>query len=307
MRVFLTGGTGLIGSRIVRRLLDRRDSPVLLTRSAARTRGKFPAEVEIIEGDPMRPGPWQGVLGECDAVINLVGEGINAKRWSDSFKKVLTESRTISSRNVVAALRDKPLASNGRPKVLVNASAVGYYGPHEDDEVDENTPPAGTFLGRLCADWEKEAFAALAAGVRVCTVRVGLVLDRNGGALGSMLPPFRWGLGGRLGSGKQWMSWIHHEDMMNLFLIPLDNPRASGAINGTSPNPVTNAEFTRVLGKVLNRPTWLPAPGWGLRMFLGEFAEAVLTGQRVMPRAALSLGYTFKFPTLELALRDVLA
>jgi uncharacterized protein (TIGR01777 family) len=307
MRVFITGGTGLVGLRLVHRLLDRKDQPVVLTRSASRARGKLPPEVEIVEGDPMQTGPWMATCAACDAVINLVGENVLARRWNAAFKKLLIESRTLPTRHVVAALRDHPTTAAGQPRVLVNASAIGYYGPRGDEELDENTPPAHDFFGSLCAEWEKEAMAALAFGIRVCTVRVGIVLDKTGGALAKMLTPFRWGVGGRLGSGRQWMSWIHHDDLVGLFLLPLDNPRLSGALNGTAPNPVTNSEFTRTLGKVLHRPTWLPAPAWGLRLLLGEMANALVTGQRVLPRASLAQGFTFRYPTLEPALRAALA
>jgi uncharacterized protein (TIGR01777 family) len=307
MRVFITGGTGLVGSRLVPRLLERRDQPVVLTRSAARAQGKFPAGVEVVEGDPMKPGSWMEVCGKCDAVVNLVGENVAARRWNAAFKTLLTESRTISTRNVVTALRERAESDPARPRVLVNASAIGYYGPHGDEELDENTPPGSDFLARLCSEWEKEAFAALSTGVRVCTIRVGVVLDKGGGALGKLLPIFRWGLGGRVASGRQWMSWIHHDDLVGICLLALDNPRAAGPLNGTAPNPVPNAEFTRTLGKVLRRPTWFPAPAWGLKLLVGEFASAIVTGQRVVPKAALALGYAFQYPTLEPALRAVLS
>lgn len=302
MRVFITGGTGLVGTRLVARLLARQDEPVVLTRDAGKAQKKLGPGVQVVAGDPMQPGPWQGICAGCDAVVNLVGENVTARRWNEAFKKLLIESRTVSTRHVVEALRNE-----GKARVLVNASAIGYYGPHGDKELDENTPPANDFFGRLCAAWEKEAFAALAFGVRVATVRVGMVLDRAGGALGKMLPMFRWGVGGRLGSGKQWMSWIHHDDLVGLFLLALDNERVTGALNGTAPNPVTNLEFTKTLGKVLNRPTWLPAPTWGLRLMLGEMAEVLVTGQRVVPRAALREGFAFQYPSLEPALRAVLA
>lgn len=306
MRVFVTGGTGLVGTRLVRRLVERGDHAVVLSRSAARAKAKLGPAVEVVEGDPMTAGPWRDAVAGCDAVVNLVGESVYARRWNAEFKKLLTESRTVSTRNVVTALRDRPTTPDSRAKVLVNASAIGYYGPHGDEELDENSPPGNDFLANLSAEWEREAFAALAVGVRVCTVRVGIVLDKEGGALAKMLTPFRWGVGGRLGTGRQWMSWIHWEDLVHLFLLPLDDDRASGAINGTAPNPETNAEFTRALGTVLRRPTWLPAPAWGLRLLLGEFAGSILNGQRVLPREALRLGYHFRHPTLDGALRQIL-
>lgn len=306
MRVFITGGTGLIGARLVRRLKERQDSVVLLTRRPGAVREKFGQECTLVEGDPMQAGDWMKQVGECDAVIHLAGENIFAKRWNESFKALLRDSRVRSTDNVVQALAKDPCGPSGNPRTLVNASAIGYYGPHGDEELTEDSPPGDDFLSRLCVGWEQTALAGERLGLRVAVVRVGIVLDPEGGALAKMLTPFKLGGGGRVGSGKQWMSWIHRDDMVGVFLAALDNATATGPINGVGPNPVTNYEFTKALGRALHRPTILPTPAFALRLLLGEVAEVVASGQRVLPRRAQALGYSFRFPTIDAALADLL-
>ncbi|HXG08316.1 MAG TPA: TIGR01777 family oxidoreductase [Gemmataceae bacterium] len=305
MRVFITGGTGLIGSRLIARLSERRDSVVLLTRRPAEVRERF-AACTLVEGDPTRPGPWMDAVNDCDAVINLAGENLFHRRWNESFKALIRDSRLRSTDHVVQALAKSPRTAAGNPRVLVNASAIGYYGPHGDEELTEDSPPGDDFLARVCVDWEKAALAGERLGLRVAVIRIGVVLAKEGGALGPLLTPFRLGLGGRIGSGRQWMSWIHRDDLVGLFLLALDNASATGPINGTAPNPVTNAEFTRALGRVLRRPTILPTPAFALRLILGEVADVVTTGQRVLPQRALALGYQFRFTNLDAALTDLL-
>ena len=307
MRVFITGGTGLVGTRLVTKLLGRGDKVVLLTRQTAeQITVRFPG-AEVVHGDPMKPGPWQDAAADCDGVIHLAGENIFARRWNDEFKKLLLDSRTASTRNVVAAISRKPARADGTPKVLVNASAIGIYGPTGDEELDENGPHGHDFLARVCIDWEKEAHAAEQAGVRTALVRVGIVLDKEGGALAKMLTPFKLCIGGRVSSGRQYMSWIHHEDMVGLFLLGLDHAEAKGPLNGTAPNPVTNYEFAKALGRALHRPTIFPIPAFAMRLRFGEVANILTTGQRVLPRKPLALKYVYRFPTIDAALTDVLA
>jgi uncharacterized protein (TIGR01777 family) len=306
MRIFITGGTGLVGSRLITRLLERQDHPVLLTRRAASAREKFGSTVQVVEGDPMQPGAWQKDLEGCDAVINLVGENLFNQRWNDKFKALMIDSRIKSTTNVVDALRNQPRRADGSSKVLVNASAIGWYGPHGDEVLTEQDPPGNDFLARLSVDWERTALAAKSADVRVALVRIGIVLDPRGGALAQMLTPFKLGMGGPVASGKQWMSWIHHEDLVGIFLLALDRADAVGPLNGTAPNPVTNRDFSTTLGHVLHRPSFMPLPAFALRLRFGEVAEVVVNGQRVLPRAAEALGYSFQFPGLEAALRDAL-
>jgi uncharacterized protein (TIGR01777 family) len=306
MRVFVTGGTGLVGRRLLKRLLDRGDQAVVLTRRAGHARELFGSRAEIVEGDPMRHGAWMDAVGDCDAVVHLAGENVFSRRWNADFKKLLYDSRILSTQLVVEALRRKPQRADGRQKVLVNASAIGYYGPRDDEELTEDSPPGSDFLANLCIEWEKAARAAESAGVRVAMIRIGVVLDKEGGALAKLLTPFKLGAGGPVGSGRQWMSWIHHADLVGLFLLALDNTDAAGPINGTAPNPVTNREFGKVLGRVLHRPSFVWTPGLALRMLVGEAGDLIVTGQRVLPRRALGLGYSFEYPTLEAALTQIL-
>lgn len=307
MRIFVTGGTGLVGTRLVRRLVERGDTVVLLTRRPAAARERFGDTCGVVEGDPMKVGPWMDAVGDCDAVIHLAGENIFARRWNAAFKELLYASRVQSTEHVVQALARQPRTPDGRPKVFVSASAVGYYGPHGDEPLDEKSPPGDDFLAHICIDWEKAARVAEGAGVRVALVRVGIVLDPECGALGQIMRPFRLWVGGPVGSGHQWMSWIHHADMGGLFLLALDNPEAVGPLNGAAPEPVTNKEFSKALGRALSRPSLFPTPAFVLRVALGEVAGIVTTGQRVLPFKAQALGYAFRYPTLVVALDDILA
>jgi uncharacterized protein (TIGR01777 family) len=305
MRVFVTGGTGLIGTRLIKRLRARGEEVVLLTRRAAAVRDKFP-DCTIVEGDPMIAGTWGDTLADCDAVINLAGENIFGKRWNDDFKKILMDSRVKTTDNVVQALAKNPRRADGSPKILVNASAIGYYGPHGDEEIDETIPGGNDYLAQICVKWEESAKKAEALGVRTVLLRIGVVLDREGGAIAPMLTPFKLGMGGPVGSGKQWMAWIHYEDVLGLLLFALYSVGAAGPINATAPNPVTNKEFGKALGKALHRPTFMPLPGFAVRLRFGGVAEVILNGQRVLPKKALALGYSFKFPTIDAALTDIL-
>jgi uncharacterized protein (TIGR01777 family) len=305
MRVFVTGGTGMVGSRIVPRLLQRRDTVVLLTRRPEAARQKF-GDGTVVEGDPGVPGAWMDAVADCDAVIHLAGENVFAKRWSDAFKKVLVDSRVLSTQNVVEALARWPRNADGSAKVLLNASAIGYYGYHEDEELTEASPAGDDFLARLCVAWEEAARKAEAHGIRLAIIRVGVVLGKEAGALSKLLTPFRLGVGGPVGNGEQWMSWIHQDDLATMFLWALDNAAATGRINGTAPQPVTNKDFSRALGRALHRPAFMPMPVFALRLMLGEVADVVAKGQRVLPKRALDLGYTFRFPVLDEALKDLL-
>lgn len=307
MRVFVTGGTGLVGSRLVPRLRERGDTPVVLSRKAGPAREKLGAGIDVVEGDPMVAGPWMSKIDECDGVIHLAGENVFGGRWTPAFKQLLMDSRTKSTRNIAEALKRKPLRGDGKPKVFVCASAIGYYGPHGDEEVTEESPAADDFLAKVCVEWEREARAVESAGVRAAQIRVGIVLDKKGGALAKLLTPFRLGAGGPVASGKQYMSWIHQDDLVSLFLFALDTPGATGALNGTAPNPVTNKVFGNALGKALSRPSFMPTPGFALKLLLGEAADLVIQGQRVLPKKSLALGFTFAYPTIDVALKQILS
>ena len=306
MRVFVTGGTGLIGTRLIRKLRERQDQVMLLTRRPGSARENFGADVEVVEGDPMEAGAWMDAVGRCDAVINLAGENIFNRRWKAPFLALVRDSRLKATEHVVQALARNPRREDGAPKVLVNASAIGYYGAHGDEELTEESPPGPDYMAVLCVDWEKAAEAARADGIRVALVRVGIVLDRQGGALVKMLTPFKLFAGGPIGSGKQWMSWIHHADMVDLFLLALDHGGATGPLNGTAPSPTTNKQFARALGRALHRPSFMPTPRFMLRLALGKVADVIATGQRVLPEKPLALGYAYQFPTLDEALADIL-
>jgi uncharacterized protein (TIGR01777 family) len=306
MRVFVTGGTGLVGSRLTKKLLGRGDQVVVLTRRFGDARQALGTQVELVEGDPTQPGDWMNKIDDCDAVVHLAGENVFAKRWNEQFKQLLVESRTKSTHNVADALIRKPRRGAGSPKVLVNASAIGYYGPCGDEEIGEDSVPGSDFLAKLCVEWEKEAHRVEPAGVRCAIVRIGIVLDRDGGPLAKMLIPFRMFAGGPVGSGRQYMSWIHQEDLIDLITFALDNPQVSGPLNGTAPNPVTNKEFSRALGKTIGRPSFVWTPAFALKLTLGGVAEVVTTGQRVLPRRPLALGFSYKYATIDQALKNLL-
>lgn len=291
MRLVVAGGTGFIGSALCSRLLELGHSLTLLTRSAS------PAATspnkKWLSWNPGSPGAWEEAINGSDGVINLAGEPI-AKRWTERQKEIMVSSRTDATRALVTAISK----AKEKPKFLLNASAVGYYGAHGDETLSEEGGPGSDFLARVCAAWEKEAIRAEDYGLRVIRLRTGIVLGKGGGALAKMVLPFKLFMGGPLGSGEQWMSWIQMEDEIGLILLLLKHPDAHGAVNATAPNPVTMQKFCKTLGDVLNRPSWAPVPAFALRLLLGEMAEMLLTGQRVLPTQAQRLGYAFKYATL---------
>jgi len=292
MKLVITGATGLIGSALIDRLWNQFHSLVLLSRRPPTEIGV--AKKEWFAWTPGASGEWEKTIDGADGVINLAGEPIAGKRWSDAQKQKLRLSRIDSTRSLVSAIAK----AQNKPKFLLNASAVGYYGPHGDETITESTPPGSDFLARLCADWEAEAKKAEAHGIRVAIVRTGIVLARGQGALKKMVPPFKMYLGGPLGSGNQWMPWIHIEDEIGLLVFLMENENARGAFNATAPNPVTMEEFARALGQALNRPSWVSVPPSVLALMVGEMADVLLAGQRAVPEAALKLGYVFKNPTI---------
>jgi len=296
MKIAITGASGFIGRRLQAALTGH--SLAVLSRRAD-TRVSMGAAPLL--WNPMAGPPDPAALSGTDAVIHLAGEPV-AQRWTAAAKARIRESRVTGTANLVRGLG----RSNPRPSVLVCASAIGYYGARGDEVLDEQASPGSGFLPEVCVAWEREAQTAEALGIRVVRVRIGIVLAPEGGALQRMLPPFRAGLGGPLGAGKQWMSWIHLQDLVSLFRHVLENP-VSGAVNGTAPHPVTNAEFTRQLAGTLRRPAFLPVPGFALRALFGEMSEVLLSGQRVVPFAAETSGFRFAWPELGPALRHLLA
>jgi uncharacterized protein (TIGR01777 family) len=300
MRALVTGGTGFVG----RRLLAKLESPVVLSRDAAKAQKKLAQlGARSVAWNPQAGPPLAAAFEGIDTIFHLAGDPVAEGRWTAKKKAQIMDSRLIGTRNLVAALRGLPQ----KPKVLVSASAVGYYGSRGDEELDEQSQPGGDFLAEVCIGWEHEAAAARQLGIRVVPIRVGIVLGEKGGALAKMLMPFYLGLGSPLGSGNQYMPWVHIDDLVELMLFAARENNVKGPLNGVAPNPVTNREFTKSLGRVLGRPTFMPAvPGFALKMLIGEFGQVLLASQRVFPRAASAAGFAFKFRDLEPALRDVL-
>jgi uncharacterized protein (TIGR01777 family) len=304
MRIVVTGATGLIGSAVVRAAVARGDQVIALSRSRARAQSQLGDRVEVHEWpDPLAGPPPAAALEKADAVVHLLGEPV-AQRWSAEAKQKILDSRVLGTRSLVSALSDLPQAS--RPATLVSQSATGYYGPRGDEAIDEQASPGTDFLAEVTAAWEKQAREAEQAGLRVALPRTGVVLAKGGGALTKMLPPFRLGVGGPVAGGRQYVPWIHLDDVVAALLRCVDDGQASGPINLASPNPATNAELSRALGHVLHRPAVLPVPGLAVRVLYGEMASIVTTGVRAVPARLQELGYEFAYPGLEPALRDVL-
>jgi uncharacterized protein (TIGR01777 family) len=301
MHVLITGGTGFIGRELALNLLTDGHTVTVLTREITSAGNRVPSGARAIRDLAKAALP-------VDAVVNLAGANLGAARWNPVTRMAFRTSRIDTTRRLVDWLRR--LDPERRPKVLVSGSAIGWYGPRGDEPLSESATPGDDYSATLCRDWEAEAGKAEALGVRVCTIRTGIVLgpqgSAGGGALAQMLPAFRLGGGGRMGSGRQWMSWIHRADHVALMRFLIDRAELRGAFNATAPNPVTNAEFAKTLGRVLKRPAVLPMPGFALKMIVGEMAEILLTGQRVVPQAVVDAGFAFAFPTLEAALQDVL-
>jgi uncharacterized protein len=299
LRIFMTGGTGFVGTEMTRALTGKDFQVSILTRSAKKKQSDSTL-IRYVEGDPVRPGPWQEEVGGHDVVVNLAGASIFT-RWTAEAKEEIRNSRILATRNVVEALsRD---TSPGR--FLFSASAVGFYGPRGEETVDETSDPGNDFLSLLSREWEDEALRARQFGVRVTLARFGIVLGKGGGALSQMAPIFKKGMGGPLGHGKQWFSWVHIQDLTQILLFLIDHKEVSGPINCTAPNQVRNAELTKTLAGVLHRPAIFRVPAFMVKMSMGDFASVVLTGQRVAPRRLQEAGYEFSYPELRPALENI--
>lgn len=298
MKIVVAGGSGFVGEPLCRQLLARGHEVVVLSRN--------PFNVNAGRGrswDAKMQGLWAHELDEADAIVNLAGENIGeGGRWSEERKLHILLSRLNATRALLEALKDAP----PRPRAFINASAIGYYGPHGDEELDESAPAGNDFLADVCRQWEEAAQTAEPLA-RLVIVRIGIVLAKDGGALKKMLLPFRLFAGGKFGSGKQWMSWVTRPDLLRIIEWAIENENARGVYNATAPNPVRNDEFTKTLGRVLHRPALMPAPAFALRLALGEMADALLlNGQRVFPKHALGDGFRFESEELESALRQLL-
>ena len=303
MKIAITGATGLVGSRLVEKLNREGHQILVFTRNPNKARKVFPvsayANLEIVQYTPTESGAWQNSVSGCDAVVNLAGEPI-AERWSTQQKQAIMESRQVGTRKLVEAIA----MAESKPQVLVSGSAVGYYGTSENKTFVEDSPAANDFLAQVCQNWEAEAQKVKESGVRLVILRIGIVLA-NGGALGKMLGPFKMFAGGPIGSGKQWFSWIHRDDLVNLIYRGIQDSQMSGAYNATAPNPVKMNELCQTLGEVLNRPSWLPVPDFVLEILLGDGAIVVLEGQQVMPQKTQSTGFDYQYAELKPALAEI--
>ena len=299
MKVTVTGATGTLGRQVVAELSTRGDEVTMLSRDPERARGALGPAVRALEwADPKAEAPPAESLEGQDAVVHLLGEPV-AQRWTEEAKKEIRDSRVLSTRNLVAALHD---ARSG-PTVLVSQSASGWYGARGDEKVDESEPAAGDFLARVCVEWEAEATKAEELGARVVLTRTGVVLSETGGALEKMLPPFKLGVGGPVAGGRQYVPWVHTDDVVGSLLHCLDSEAARGPVNVTAPEPVTNAELSKALGRVLHRPAVAPVPAFAIKALYGEMAAIVTTGVRAVPARLEELGYAFRRPGLDDALR----
>ncbi|MEG4207269.1 TIGR01777 family oxidoreductase [Microcoleus sp. Pol7_A1] len=306
MKVAIAGATGFVGSRLVEKLQAAGHQVVVLSRDAAKAGRVFPASaypnLQVVAYTPAESGDWQKSIAGCDAVVNLAGVPIAEERWTEARQQAILDSRKLTTAKLVEAI----VNANPRPSVLVSASAIGYYGTSETAEFDETSPAGNDFLAAVCKDWEAAAQPAKNAGTRLAILRLGIVLGM-GGALAKMLPPFKLFAGGPIGTGKQWFSWVHREDVVDLILYALQNSQVEGVLNATAPNPVRMNELCQTLGEVLKRPSWLPVPGFALEMLLGDGAKLVLEGQKVLPKQTLASGFQYQYPTLKLALAEILA
>ena len=301
-RVLITGGSGFIGQRLVHELLARGDQVTVLTRDPNKARRKLPSGVRVSAWTPEKAGPWCDELGVVDAVVHLAGELV-AKRWTASVKKAIEDSRVGSAKLLVDAIG----RAKSKPSVLVSASAVGYYGPHSaSDELDESSPAGKDFLAGVVERWEAAVRGAEEHGTRVVSLRIGIVFGPDGGPLAAMAKPFEMFAGGPIGDGKQPISWVHRDDVVGMILFAIDNPEAKGPINAVSPNPTDGNALAKAIGSVMNRPAWFRTPAAAMSLILGEAAEIVTTGQRVMPKRAIELGYEFRFARLIPALESIL-
>jgi len=300
MNVLVTGATGLVGKALCQSLTKDGHLVVALSRHPGQVRNLVAAK--ILQWEPEAGPPSAQALEGIEGVVHLAGEPVAARRWTVEQKRRIRDSRVVGTSNLVAALQ----SATSRPEVLVSASAVGFYGDRGDELLDERAPAGRDFLSEVCQEWEDEAERAKSLGIRVARMRIGVVLSTAGGALPRMLTPFKLGVAGRLGSGRQWFPWIHIDDVVGLFHHALFSPSLNGPVNTVAPRPVTNAEFTKLLAAVLHRPAFLPAPGLALRLALGEMAEVLLGSQRVVPKAALESGYQFLYPDLAPALEQLL-
>ncbi|MGB3693746.1 MAG: TIGR01777 family oxidoreductase [Spirulinaceae cyanobacterium] len=304
MKIAITGATGFVGKLLVEKLYQQGQEILVFTRKIERAQQVFPPstfpKLEIVSYTPTQSGTWQNKLSGCSAIVNLAGEPIANARWTKEEKQRILDSRELGTREIVEGIKKAEI----KPQVLINSSAIGYYGSSETKTFVESSPSGNDFLAQVCQAWEAEAQKVRGVGVRLVVIRTGIVLG-DGGALAKMIPPFKMFAGGPLGSGRQWFSWIHREDLVNLIIAAIKQPEIEGIYNGTAPNPVRMNEFCQTLGEVMNRPSWLPVPDFALELLLGEGAQVVLEGQQVLPKRTQSSSFEYKYPDLKPALTDI--
>ncbi|MEM9218431.1 MAG: TIGR01777 family oxidoreductase [Cyanobacteria bacterium P01_F01_bin.150] len=305
MKIAVTGATGFIGKRLVEKLQEQQHQVVAFSRNIDLARKTFPTasfpNVEIVSYSPTQSGSWQDSISGCDGVVNLAGESIAEGRWTDSRKREIMASRQMGTTKIVEAIAQ----ADSKPTVLVNSSAIGYYGTSETDRFDEASPPGNDFLAEVCKNWEAAAQEVTSNETRLVIIRTGIVLGM-GGAIAKMYMPFQFFAGGPLGNGRQWFSWIHRDDLVNLIIAALTDTSMSGVFNGTAPNPVRMADFCKEMGSVMHRPSWLPVPGFALEALLGDGAQVVLEGQHVYPKQTLMSGFKYQYEKLKPALEEIL-
>lgn len=301
MKIFMTGGTGFIGRQLSRKLMGEGHTITILSRSVPKNE-RLVQGIDYVNGDPTREGAWQDSVATHDAVINLAGASIFT-RWTRSARKRIRDSRILTTKNLVDALRDP----QKKDILFLSASAVGYYGFNEVDDLSEKAPPGEGYLAALSQEWEATALQAEKPGVRVALMRFGIVLGREGGALNMMRPLYKWHLASPLGKGRQWFSWIHVEDLVRIFLFVLERKDTSGPVNCVSPAPVQNKVFTKTMAQVMGRRVFLPAaPSFALRIVLGEFSSVLIEGQKALPKRLIFWGFAFQFTEIRMALEDLL-
>lgn len=301
-RIVITGATGLIGRKVVSALSQREDEVVSFSRNTEKAKSLIPSAKKFVEWDYRKPENWQSHLENVDAVIHLAGSNLFAKRWNNDFKREILDSRQGSTKKLVDAI----ISCIKKPKVFITASGIDYYGNTGNKLVDENSPAGNDFLADVCKVWESEAKQVESVGVRSVQVRTGLILSKDDGALKQMLPPFKFFIGGPLGNGKQWASWLHIDDIVGIYLHAIDNQNLNGAVNAVSPNPVKMNEFASTLGKVLNRPSLFPVPKFVLKLVVGEAAGVITASHKIDNKKIVKSGYKFKFENLEITLQDLL-
>ncbi|MEI6441783.1 MAG: TIGR01777 family oxidoreductase [Nostocales cyanobacterium ELA583] len=305
MKIAISGATGFVGSRLVEKLYTEGHRILVLTRNTTFAQKVFPSpafpNLEIISYTPGVSGSWQDSIAGCDGVVNLAGEPIAEGRWTTERKQEILNTRKLGTQKVVEAIAK----ANPQPTVLVNTSAIGYYGTSETASFDEDSASGNDFLAQVCQEWEAEASKVKDANVRLVILRFGIVLG-HGGALGKMITPFKLFAGGPIGSGQQWFSWIHLDDIVSLIIQALIKPTMEGVYNATAPQPVTMNDLSTTMGNVMNRPSWLPVPGFAIEAILGDGAKVVLEGQKVLPKRTLESGFEFQYPNLQSALKQIL-